>query len=416
MRINDLLRTIDLFEQLSSDELDQLSRRMHERRLQPGEVVCRSGDAVEAMFIVLSGCVELALPAGEGRPPTRHQLTAGDSMGEIALLSGEPHAATATAIGESRVLVLARDDFEALVAGRPALMRTMLAAVSRRATQTNRRLLTEQPTSTATTSSGQIYAVFSPRGGAGKTTLATRLATHLAELMPQRVSLFDLDLVFDDAALELNLSPTTSLANIAERDLEHLDPRMLNEYLTDHPTSLRVLVGATSPEQGELVTATHVRAALAALKRQFLVTLIDCAGTFTEPTLAALESADRVLVVCTPDLASLRDLRDCQRVFDQALHLDNKHLFYVFNHPLPVAGLTRQQFESAFEQPMAVEIPHAGEAAAKAGFSRAIDQLVRELHPAKGDAGDAWTSAEAVSSSPDGSRGNRLVRLLRGRA
>jgi hypothetical protein len=54
-----------------------------------------------------------------------------------------------------------------------------------------------------------------------------------------------------------------------------------------------------------------------------------------------------VIVLCTPELSTLRDVRDCQRIFGQALHLDRNKVSYWFNHPLPVTGLTRQQFESA---------------------------------------------------------------------
>jgi pilus assembly protein CpaE len=141
------------------------------------------------------------------------------------------------------------------------------------------------------------------------------------------------------------------------------------------------MVGATSPEEGERVTGAHVRAALAALRRQFLVTIVDCGNTFSEPTLAALEAGDRLLVLCTPELATLRDVRDCQRIFGQALHIDKAKLSYILNHPLPSTGLTRVQFESALEHPMSHEIPHAGELASKPVFAKAVGQLVAELRP-----------------------------------
>ena len=83
--------------------------------------------------------------------------------------------------------------------------------------------------------------------GSGKTTLATRLAVRLAQLMPQRIALLDLDLFFDDAALQLDLNPSMSLASAAAEHLQELDPHTLNRYLSDHPSSLRVLIGATNP-------------------------------------------------------------------------------------------------------------------------------------------------------------------------
>jgi len=308
-------------------------------------------------------------------------------------------------------------------------MRNMLSAISRRAAQTNRQLLTEQGNGAAASASGNVYPVFSPRGGAGKTTLAVNLAVGLAELIPGRVGLLDLDLLFDDATLLLNLTPPTSLATIPESELPHLDLRRLSNYLVEHESSLRVLVGATRPEDGERVSGAHVRAALAAMKQQFLVTIVDCGSSFGEPTLMALEAADKVILLCTPELTTLRDVRDCQRIFGQALHLDKNKMVYTFNHPVYSTGLTRQQFETALEQPMALEIPHAGESAAKAAvsagtvvraagrgpFAQAIDHLVRDLQPAESRPGDGRPSTGgSTRSAPSGA--NRLLRLLRGSA
>jgi pilus assembly protein CpaE len=232
--------------------------------------------------------------------------------------------------------------------------------------------------------------------------------------MPQRVALLDLDLVFDDAALELNLSLQSSLASIAEADLSRLDPAALSAHVVEHASSLRVLVGATRPEDGERVTAAHVRAALAVMKRQFLVTVVDCGTSFSEPTLAALETGDRVLVVCTPELSTLRDVRDCQRLFGQALRVEPTRVSYVFNHPLPSVGLTRQQFESALEKPMWLEIPHAGESATKPVFAKAISQLAGELRPPDSGSGDEPLMARPAGTARAQSGINRLLRLGRG--
>jgi CRP-like cAMP-binding protein len=413
MHLIDLLRTIDVFEHLSREDLEELSGRMHHRQVGADDSLCRAGETAEAMYIVLSGSIELTTPASDGRSAATRRLTAGDPLGEVALIARQPQPATATALVDSRVVVLDRDDFDSLVTTRPHVMRTMLVAVSRRAVQANRRLLTEEPSGADDTSRGCLCAVYSPSGGSGKTTLATRLAIRLAELMPRRVALVDLDLLLADAALQLDLTPERSLASLPEGELQHLDPHALNGYLVEHPSGLRVLVGATSPEQGERVTASHVRAALGVLRRQFLVTVIDAPSTFAEPTLAALETVDQVLMVCTPDLANLRDVRDCQRIFRQALHLDSKRVSYVLNRPLPSAGLTRAQFESALEQPMALEIRHAGELASKQVFARAIDRLAGELRGRVAAAANTLESAAAVDARRSRFGSNPLARLLR---
>jgi pilus assembly protein CpaE len=252
--------------------------------------------------------------------------------------------------------------------------------------------------------------------------VAINLALRLAELMPGRVALFDLDLVFDDAALLLDVSPGRSLGSIPERDLQHLDARMLNACLAEHTSGLRVLVGATHPEDGERVSGAHARAALTALKRQFPVTIVDCGSNFGEPVLVACELANRVIMLCTPELSTLRDVRDCERVFGQALHLDRKRLSYVFNHPLPVSGLTRVQFETALERPVVFDIPHAGEASARAAaaaggvvrptgrspFAHTLERLVRDLQPPDSASKDGLGPVASVGAP----RASLLTRVL----
>jgi Flp pilus assembly CpaE family ATPase len=107
--------------------------------------------------------------------------------------------------------------------------------------------------------------------------------------------------------------------------------------------------------------------------------------------------ADCVFVVCTPELNTLRDVRESQRVFGEIIRLEMKRVCFVFNHNQPFAVLGREQFESALEQPMAFELPHAGEAAYKAAargeplvlassgcaYSKAVEKIVRAIVPSE---------------------------------
>jgi Flp pilus assembly CpaE family ATPase len=101
--------------------------------------------------------------------------------------------------------------------------------------------------------------------------------------------------------------------------------------------------------------------------------------------------------VCTPELNTLRDVRECQRVFGEIIRLDLKRVCFVFNHNQPFAVLAREQFEAALEQPMTFELPHAGEGAYKAAsrgepmvlsnsgsaYAKAVEKLARLLVPAE---------------------------------
>src|SRR5947208_12331846 len=100
----------------------------------------------------------------------------------------------------------------------------------------------------------------------------------------------------------LDLIPRTALAAITPAAIRALDRDNLAYYMTKHPeSSLRVMVGTTRPEESELVTGDHVRAIVEVLRRQFVHVVIDAGSRFSEPTLAALEVADEVIIVSTPE-------------------------------------------------------------------------------------------------------------------
>jgi CRP-like cAMP-binding protein len=424
---------MDIFEALPSEELGTIAQLLRERRLAETEVLCRQGDAGDALFIVTGGRIRLSTTDPSGNEKVLTYFTDGQFFGEMSLLTGAPRSATATAETDSQLLVLDKYVFDDLLASRAQIMREMLKVVSQRTMHTNQQLLADEPGNAVSVGAGHVYAVFSPRGGSGKTTLAVNLAAHCAVEHPDRTALLDLSLTFGHAAAQLGLSPETSLAAVPAESLSDFDRRTLGEYLIEHPTGLQILVAGTRPEEGEVVTAAHVRSALGTMKRQFSATFVDCGGSFDEPTIAALEMADRVLVVCTPELNTLRDVRECQRVFGEIIRLDMKRISFVFNHNQPFAVLARDQFEAALEQTMAFELPHAGEAAHKAAargeplvlnnggsaYSKAIEKLVRFLEPAEAKSAhkrrlNVVSRPESASPAAPRSSGG-LLGVLRGK-
>lgn len=393
MRVTDLLRTMDIFSALPAEKLETIAQLLRERRLAESEVLCRQGDPGDAMFIVTGGRIRLSTTDPSGNEKILTYFTDGQFFGETALLTGAPRSATATAETDSQLLVLDKTAFDELLANHAHSMREILKVVSQRTLQTNQQLLAEETGNAVSIGAGGVFAIFSPRGGSGKTTLSVNLAVQQALEQPERTALIDLSLTFGHTAALLGLDPEVSLAGVPAENLADFDRRTLGQYLVEHSSGLQLLVAGTRPEEGEVVTAAHVRAALGTMKRQFSATFVDCGSSFDEPTIAALEMADRVIVVCTPELNTLRDVRECQRVFGEIIRLDVKKVCFVFNHNQPFAVLGREQFESALEQPMLFELPHAGEAAYKAAskgeplvtsnggsaYSKAIEKLVHLL-------------------------------------
>ena len=212
MRVTDLLRTMDIFEALASEELETIAQLLRERRLAESEVLCRQGDPGDALFIVTGGRIRLSTTDPSGNEKILTYFTDGQFFGEMSLLTGSPRSATASAETDSQVLVLDKHSFDQLLAGHAQIMREMLKVVSQRTLQTNQQLLADEPGNSFSQGAGRVYAIFSPRGGSGKTTLAVNLAAQLAHEQPERTALLDLSLTFGHTSALLGLQPETSLA------------------------------------------------------------------------------------------------------------------------------------------------------------------------------------------------------------
>ena len=108
-----LIERLDLLSGLDERQLDRVARLLWPRFTVPNERIIRKGDRGDAVFFIVSGAVEVALPTG----PVR--LGSGEFFGEMALLSGRPREADITALIYCRLLVLRKADFEHFMTANP---------------------------------------------------------------------------------------------------------------------------------------------------------------------------------------------------------------------------------------------------------------------------------------------------------
>jgi CRP/FNR family transcriptional regulator, cyclic AMP receptor protein len=112
------LATVPLLDGLPDAELAELARVMRRRELPAGEVLWRQGDHAVAMLLIVRGRVSVSLRLPGERAVEVDSLGPGEVLGEIPLLDGGHHSATARAIEPTRLLSLSRADFAALVSRR----------------------------------------------------------------------------------------------------------------------------------------------------------------------------------------------------------------------------------------------------------------------------------------------------------
>src|SRR5690606_32365469 len=155
---------------------------------------------------------------------------------------------------------------------------------------------------------GRVIAVASPKGGVGKTTIATHLAAALAQHSPTGTVLVDLDVQFGDVAAALDLDPTYTLGDVLSGPVA-TDAIALKSLLTQHESGLYVLPGVRNPAEADHIGTEHISRLLGTLKREFRYVVLDTAPGLHEQTLAALDQATDVVLVCGLDVPSVRGMR-----------------------------------------------------------------------------------------------------------
>ncbi len=172
---------------------------------------------------------------------------------------------------------------------------------------------------------GQVIALFSPKGGVGRTTVAVNLAVAAATELGRQVVLMDGSFQFGDVGVLLNLNPKNkSIADLVP-ELEAGDPELsLDTFVINHSAGIKVLLAPPSPEMAELITPQGVKRVLEALRRQNDLVIVDCTSWFNETTLAILDSADTVLTMLSLEITSIKNMRLFLEVADQLGYEQNK--------------------------------------------------------------------------------------------
>jgi pilus assembly protein CpaE len=316
-------------------------RRWHEEclRVDPTKVVDAFGKAgVEVVCLGPDLAPESALTLAEAFDRDRPDL--------CVVLLAEPTAALWEGALRAGVrdVISPRADDQTLAS---ALRRALEVADRRRATLAH----ATAPVTTAT----RVITVLAPKGGTGKTTVATNLGVGLARSHPGRVALVDLDLQFGDVGAALGLRPEQSMADVT-RAPSNLDATMLKVFLTPHDSGLFALCAPETPVEADDITSAHTGAAIDLLASEFAFVIIDTAAGVEDRALAAIERSTDLVFVGSMDVASVRSLRKETEVLDQlGMTAARRHL--VLNRADAKVGMEVRDIEAFLGMRVDVAIP-----------------------------------------------------------
>jgi len=153
------------------------------------------------------------------------------------------------------------------------------------------------------TGRGEVLAVFSVKGGVGKTTVAVNLAVGLAQVCSRRPLLVDANLYFGDVPVLMNLTPKNSIADLCNQP--NFDALTLKALVADQQFGVSILGSPPDMTAVDGLDTQLLTKAIAAYRAMFDFIVVDTRSSLDESTLQILDGADRILLVITPELSSL---------------------------------------------------------------------------------------------------------------
>jgi len=178
------------------------------------------------------------------------------------------------------------------------------------------------------TAEGHLIVVYSPQGGAGVTTIATNMATAMMR-EGTRVLLIDADLQFGDVGVFLNLQNKYSIADLTG-SVSDLDDELIENVMTSHASGLKVLLAPASPEDAEKVVPSDFAEIVTVLRNYYDYIIVDMPKRLDDLTLNLLDQAERIVLLATPTLPSIKSVRVVLDLF-QALEYPAEKIVFVMN-------------------------------------------------------------------------------------
>ncbi len=213
------------------------------------------------------------------------------------------------------------------------------------------------PTLLTAPSIGEILSFFSVKGGAGATTLSVYLATFLARVHRKKVLLIDHHHQLGHTCLYLGIKENPYYFDELLRNAGRLDRELLQGFLTRHPCGLDVLASPDTCAQRYVPGAGEMEHVLDFLRGEYDYVLLDSSLDYHDDTPVTVDASSQVILVATPDVASLRDLSRHVENFGLENTAASK-VRIALNRASSQDAVTPEQVESAVRFPVTITIPN----------------------------------------------------------
>ncbi len=222
--------------------------------------------------------------------------------------------------------------------------------------QEERKRLRADGQTVETAARGTIITIFGAKGGIGKTTISTNLATTFAKITGANVCLVDMDTRFGDVAIMMDIAVEASIADVARR-IDELDRDKIRDYLVKHHSGVAILPAPLHPTEWRNLTPQHIEKIVDLLAQTHDYVVIDTPGTFNELIATTLEVANLILLVTSMDIASIKDTALALEMLRAASVSEDK-VKLTINHSTAANSLREEDVSRVLEYEVFWRIPH----------------------------------------------------------
>ncbi len=226
---------------------------------------------------------------------------------------------------------------------------------------------------------GKLLLIYSPKGGAGCSTLAANLAIALAQTTSKKVALVDASLQFGDADVLLNLQGTQTIIDATNR-LDELDSDLLSAMMSTHASGVKVLSAPLSPVDSDTISPETYKQVLNRLQKAFDYVVLDTWSYLDDTVLAAIDLAERILVVMTPEIPSVKSTKQFFEIAE-ALEFPLDRVDLIMNKTYPRDGIRAEQVENSMKHKIQAQFEFEPQAIRKAVNQGQPVILAQPNHP-----------------------------------
>ncbi len=200
------------------------------------------------------------------------------------------------------------------------------------------------------------FTVFSPKGGAGCSTIAMSLAIALIEELKQEVLLVDGKLFFGDLDIMLNLKTHNSISDLIPY-IGSLDEGLLHDVISEHSSGIKVLPAPLNPISAQGIHTEEIHHILTVAQNVYPNIVIDSGNHLNENTVTLMDASHRILLVLNPDIASLRNASRFIDICYTTLSIPKEKILIIVNQHDQRDGISINDIERTLQMKVFAALP-----------------------------------------------------------